>query len=173
MVSMTLSQYAIRSDGYLFGWGRNNEGQLGLNISGATASRSAPVQIGTTVFTNISEGGISGAMATGIDNKLYVWGAGTTGMTGLNNLVSVSSPIQLGTNQAYAPPNLYSVPTQIGTSSWIQVSANDDNTFVIDPNNVLYAWGYNDYQPLLPAITAMGVSAVTVSNGFNHFGSTK
>jgi alpha-tubulin suppressor-like RCC1 family protein len=112
-------------------------------------------------------------MATRNDNKLYVWGLNTSGQLGLNDRISKSSPVQLGTNQAYTPPNMYSVPTQIGTSSWTQVSANFNSTFVIDPNNVLYEWGFNDNRPLIPAITSVGYSAVTVSNGFNHFGFTK
>ena len=166
------SQFAIRSDGYLFTWGNNANGQLGLLD---ILSRSAPVQLGTSIYTNLNKGGsnINSSMATRNDNKLYVWGLNTSGQLGLNDRISKSSPVQLGTNQAYTPPNMYSVPTQIGTSSWTQVSANFNSTFVIDPNNVLYEWGFNDNRPLIPAITSVGYSAVTVSNGFNHFGFTK
>ena len=162
--------YGIRSDGYLFAWGANGSGQLGLNDA---LPRSAPVQIGSITVPNVFSGPQADRAFTNFNNKLFVWGNNASGQLGLNDRINRSSPVQLGTNQSYTPPNLYSVPTQIGTSSWTQVSANYNSTLLIDPNNVLYEWGFNDNRPLKPAITAVGVSALTVTNGYNHFGSTK
>ena len=163
---------AIRSDGYLFVWGHNAFGQLGLND---ILPRSSPVQVGTATYTNIGKNGSTTGYTTMAitSNILFTWGNNASGQMGNNTVVLRSSPVQLGLNQAYAPPNLYSVPTQIGTSSWTQVAANYNNTFVTDSNNVLYEWGFNDNRPLLPAITSIGISARVVTNGYNHFGAIK
>jgi len=163
-------QLGIRSDGYLFGWGINASGQLGL---GDQVPRSAPVQIGTYVspILYVSNNASQGLII--VDGKMATWGLNNSGQLGVNDRISRSSPVQIGNNQSLVPPNMYSIPTQIGSSSWTQVSANFNNTLLVDPNNVLYEWGFNDNRPIRPIITAVGISAGTVSNGYNHFGITK
>jgi len=90
---------AIKTDGTLWMWGRNNSGQLGLND---TTNRSSPVQVGT--LTNWSKVTVSASNTVAIktDGTLWVWGNGTTaGMNGLNDFVNRSSPVQLGTSDKW------------------------------------------------------------------------
>ena len=54
---------AIRSDGYLFTWGRNNYGQLG---DGTSVNKSSPVQIGSSSWTAVSAGLLHSAAITRI-----------------------------------------------------------------------------------------------------------
>jgi alpha-tubulin suppressor-like RCC1 family protein len=90
---------AIKKDGTLWTWGRNNNGQLGDNT---TTNRSSPVQTITFAsnWKQVSCGyGYMGAIKN--DGTLWSWGLGTSGQLGNNAATSRSSPIQTsasGTN---------------------------------------------------------------------------
>lgn len=75
---------ALKTDGTLWAWGQNTYGQLG---DGTTATRSTPVQIGNTRFSNISAGGLH-SMATTADGTLYAWGNNTMAQTGLGTVTA-------------------------------------------------------------------------------------
>ena len=84
---------AIKTDGTLWSWGNNAQGQLGQNN---TIKYSSPVQVGSgtdwsDVWTNISN---TGAIKT--DGTLWVWGWDGDGKLGNNTKdVNQSSPIQI------------------------------------------------------------------------------
>ena len=81
---------AIKTDGTLWMWGINAEGNLGQN---SRTYRSSPIQIpGTTWKQGCGNG--SGIAAVKTDGTLWKWGRGTDG-TGLNNTVNYSSPAQI------------------------------------------------------------------------------
>jgi alpha-tubulin suppressor-like RCC1 family protein len=107
---------AIRSDGGLFTWGLNAQGQLGGAGGGATTAstvnRSSPSQIGTSSWTNISA---SNSFMMGIDytNRLFTWGNNNLGQLGVGDTIQRSSPVQVGTNYQ----TLFSNPTQISSAS--------------------------------------------------------
>jgi alpha-tubulin suppressor-like RCC1 family protein len=97
-VNMTMnsfSSFAIKTDGTLWSWGRNDSGQLGLND---TSYRSSPVQIGAlTNWLQISgtyNGDVTTALKT--DGTLWSWGYNGQGQLGLGNTTSYSSPKQIG-----------------------------------------------------------------------------
>ena len=90
---------AVKTDGTLWMWGWNSNGQLG---DGTVINRSSPVQVGT--LTNWLKFTVSASNTVAIktDGTLWVWGSGTSiGMTGLNDLVNRSSPVQLGTDNKW------------------------------------------------------------------------
>ena len=113
---------AIRTDGALFTWGYNAQGQLGL---GDATNRSSPVQVGTSSWTSISANG-SGVAAIRSDGGLFIWGNNTEGQLGQNNVVARSSPVQVSAG-----------------TSWTQVSAATGFTMAIRNDGALFAWGYN------------------------------
>lgn len=85
---------AVKTDGTLWMWGQNSQGQLGLNLS-VICSRSSPVQVGAlTNWSCVSVGGSVAAIKT--DRTLWNWGHNNIGQLGNNTLVSRSSPVQLG-----------------------------------------------------------------------------
>lgn len=94
-VSMGRANYstAIKTDGTLWTWGKNNFGQLGL---GNTTNRSSPVQVGA--LATWAKVGASNAvtLATTTDGKLYAWGDGGDGSLGQGNTLDYSSPVQVG-----------------------------------------------------------------------------
>ena len=83
---------AVKNDGTLWGWGRNEYGELGQN---SRTDYSSPVQVGTdTTWSSVSSGAYSaGAIKT--DGTLWNWGTGSNGQLGVNSTVSYSSPIQV------------------------------------------------------------------------------
>ena len=91
--------YAVKTDGTLWTWGYNEDGQLGLNN---TAQYSSPTQVGTqTTWSKVAANkGSTWALKT--DGTLWSWGKNTYGMLGHNNAHPagvVSSPTQIpGTN---------------------------------------------------------------------------
>ena len=69
------SSYAVNNDGYIYSWGDNTSGQLGLNTT--TAFYTVPTKI--TTLTNMSAGSISvgksHVLAVTPNNYLYTWGS--------------------------------------------------------------------------------------------------
>ena len=115
LVSTSLySIIATKTDGTLWAWGRNDNGQLGIND---TAYRSSPVQVGsgtTWSLINTSFMTNSGTIATKTDGSLWSWGFNTYGNLGLNDIVSRSSPVQVG-----------------AATTWSQISMGQSTGFAI------------------------------------------
>ena len=145
--------FAIRTTtNLLFAWGLNTGGILGLND---TANRSSPVQVfaGTTVTPQIPiklstvsgssftivQAGTNSVDAISSSGLLYTWGDNSNGLLALNAATTAtrSSPVQVGGLQF----TYINSPTQVGSSSYSQVSAGYSHTLAIDTNSLLYAWG--------------------------------
>jgi alpha-tubulin suppressor-like RCC1 family protein len=108
---------------YLWSWGRNHQGQLGL---GDTTNRSSPVQIGAlTTWLDISEGQ-EHSMAIKTDGTIWAWGYGYYGALGLGNTTARSSPVQIG-----------------ALTSWSKVSAGSNHNMAVKTDGTLWTWGYN------------------------------
>jgi alpha-tubulin suppressor-like RCC1 family protein len=118
---------AIKTDGTLWVWGGNSNGQLGEN-SAVTLLRSSPVQTisGGTNWKQ-AEGGafFSGAIKT--DGSLWMWGSGGNGQLGDNTSIAKSSPVQ----------------TISGGTNWKQVSCGYYFTAAIKTDGTLWTWGNN------------------------------
>jgi alpha-tubulin suppressor-like RCC1 family protein len=83
---------AIRSNGTLWAWGRNDLGQLGQNNLIAYFS---PVQIGNSSWTSVyASSDVS--FAVKYDGTLWAWGTNYRGQLGQGDLNHRSSPVQIG-----------------------------------------------------------------------------
>jgi alpha-tubulin suppressor-like RCC1 family protein len=123
---------AIASDGTLWGWGAPIAGTL---LSFSNATRSSPTQIDSGSWSQVSTG-INQVSAIQ-QNKIFTWGASSSGQGGTGFTFNRSSTTQLGGN-----PDINTLsPVQISTSSWSQVNAGNQFTLARDTNNILYAWG--------------------------------
>ena len=90
---------AIKTDGTLWLWGHNGDGQLGDN---STTPKSSPVQTvaGGTNWKQVACKG-SNTAAIKTDGTLWTWGRNTNGQLGINDITHRSSPVQTvsgGTN---------------------------------------------------------------------------
>jgi alpha-tubulin suppressor-like RCC1 family protein len=142
---------AIKTDGTLWMWGRNDTGgQLGTND---TTSRSSPVQTvsGGNNWKQVS-GGLYHTAAIKTDGTLWIWGNNGLGELGDNSRVSKSSPIQ----------------TVTGGNNWKQVWAGNGNTAAIKTDGTLWLWGGNGWGQLGTNDTNSRSSPIqTVAGGNN------
>jgi hypothetical protein len=125
---LSSSTLAIKTDGTLWSWGYNAQGQLGL---GNTISYSSPKQVGA--LTNwLTVAAAYHTLAIKTDGTLWAWGNNNQGQLGLGNTVNYSSPVQVGllTNWLKVAA-AYAYPSQSGFSVAIQ------------KNGTLWAWGQN------------------------------
>jgi len=116
---------AIKTDGTLWSWGRNQYGQLGL---GDVVARSSPVQVGTlSNWAQVSQGqGTTVARKT--DGTLWTWGNNGNAQLGNDTAVTINK----------------SSPTQVGVlTTWAYVSMGDLSGFAITNSGTLWGWGYN------------------------------
>ena len=94
---------ALNSSNELWVCGRNDDGQLGLNISTST-NKSVLTQI-PGVWTNFSCGqsAIHGIKDGG---TLWAWGNNSYGQLGTGNTTKYSSPVQIGTSTGWDLPGV-------------------------------------------------------------------
>ena len=165
--------YAIKTNGTLWSWGKNDYGQLGL---GNTTNYSSPKQIGAlTSWLKISGGSYGSVSAIKTDGTLWSWGYNGNGQLGLGNTTNYSSPKQVGALTSWSivsssygtlaiktngtlwswgrnsqgqlglgNTTYYSSPKQVGSlTSWASVSANHYGSFAIKTDGTLWSWGEN------------------------------
>jgi alpha-tubulin suppressor-like RCC1 family protein len=143
---------AIKTDGTLWLWGRNTQGQLGTND---LTHRSSPVQTvsGGTNWKQVSAGGYGGyTAAIKTDGTLWLWGSSSDGKLGTNDITLRSSPVQ----------------TVSGGTNWKQVSAGYEHTAAIKTDGTLWLWGRNTNGQLGDnSITHRSSPVQTISGGTN------
>jgi alpha-tubulin suppressor-like RCC1 family protein len=131
-ISAGFSGYAvaIKTDGTIWSWGQNGNGQLGLNNS---TKYSSPKQIGSlTNWSKVACGQIH-TVAVKTDGTIWSWGS---------NLSSYGAPYggQLGLGNFTA----YSSPKQIGAlTAWLNVSCAGYVTLAVKTDGTLWSWGLN------------------------------
>ena len=124
-----VNMYIVKTNGTLWVTGYGGP-PLGL-IS--TVSRSSPTQIGTdTNWDYVSTGGddvaSSSVFAKKIDGTLWAWGSNSYGQLGLNDVVTRSSPVQIGSE-----------------TTWVKISRGRYNAAAIKNNGSLWTWGENAF----------------------------
>ncbi|GAA4389062.1 hypothetical protein GCM10023186_36080 [Hymenobacter koreensis] len=120
----------IRSDGTLWGWGDNDDGQLG----DSTLNRQVlPVRIGRDTNWQTVVAGQGHTLALKTDGTLWAWGRNDQGQLGLGT-----------TGPVAAEP---SVPRQVGTATtWRSVAVAGSYTLALRQDGTLWAWGSNQGQ---------------------------
>lgn len=94
---------AIKTDGTLWTWGRNNDGQLGDNTTGHKSSPVQTIALGTNwkYVGDASGQNFNAIAAVKTDGTLWCWGSNVYGQLGDNTTTNRSSPVQtvtFGTN---------------------------------------------------------------------------
>ena len=124
----TAHTLAIKTDGTLWGWGHNGEGQLGYTNFGGPFNRTSPVQIGTLDSWKNASAGPRYSLGVRTDGTMWGWGFNGYGQLGLNDTVIRSSPVQIGTDK-----------------TWRVTAAGHKNSAAIKTNGTLWVWGDNTY----------------------------
>ena len=117
---------AIKTDGSLWAWGNNGQGNLG---QGNTTARSSPVQVGalmtwSSVSASIGPSGYSHTLAVNTDGELWAWGDNGFGQLGLGDTTFRSSPVQVGF-----------------TADWAEIAACHVFSLGIKTDGTLWGWG--------------------------------
>lgn len=163
--------FAIKRNGTLWAWGRNDLGQLGTNDQ---IHRSSPIQIAANTNWKYISCGLYHTLAIKTDGTLWSWGDNLSGQIGDNSILRRSSPVQIGANTSWysvAAGKNYSValkadgtawgwgtgsgsgigisggvssPVQIGTEkTWRKIFAGDISSAAIKTDGTLWTWGDN------------------------------
>ena len=121
------SSFAIKEDGSLWAWGRNDLLQLGDDL--LPSSTSVPSRIGTAADWRYIAGGERHTLGIKDDGSLWAWGYNYNDILGI------------GTGH----PSQVSPPVQIGSDyDWAYADAGENFSIGIKTDGTLYGWGLND-----------------------------
>ncbi|MCL9809912.1 T9SS type A sorting domain-containing protein [Flavobacterium luminosum] len=115
---------AIKTDGTLWAWGRNLDGQVGVGTS--TSYFNFPQQIGSDTDWEFISAGDEFSLAIKKNGTLWAWGDNAFGQLGDNSTSDKNTPIQIGI-----------------ATDWSFVSAGTEHSLGINKNGELWAWGKN------------------------------
>ncbi|MFH1230569.1 MAG: hypothetical protein V1709_03640 [Planctomycetota bacterium] len=118
--------FAIKADGTLRAWGRNDFGQLG---DGTIVNKNVPTRITGANWSAIASAQIY-TIALKSDGTLWAWGANRYGQLGDGTIVNKN------------------VPTQITGTNWSAIATGNCHTVALKNDGTLWAWGTNQYGQL-------------------------
>lgn len=120
---------AVQTDGTLWAWGYNINGQLGL---GDSTNRNVPVQVGTLTTWKYVKGGALHTVALKTDGTLWSWGSNVYGQLGSGQVSGGNS----STDTA--------IPVQVGTlTTWASIASGQNHVIATQTNGTLWSWGLN------------------------------
>ena len=134
----------IKSDGTVWAWGNNGDGQLG---DGTATNRSTPIQVNDLVDVTTIDGGASHSLALKSDGTVWAWGNNGYGQLGNGATTNKAIPVQVN--------NLGSV---------IAIAGGDYHSLALKSDGTVWAWGRNGDGQLGDGTTTNRTTPVQVSN---------
>ena len=117
------NSFAIKTDGTLWGWGENDNGQLGQNNR---TEYESPVQVPGTTWSKV-DSGRQFTLAAKTDGTLWGWGDNEYGYLGQNNVTHYSSPVQVGSS-----------------TDWSNIASGNYHSLAVKTDGTLWALGGNN-----------------------------
>ncbi|UZN03453.1 putative Ig domain-containing protein [Cellulomonas sp. S1-8] len=122
---------ALASDGTLWAWGANAQGQLGL---GTTDAQPEPRQVPLPIGVERVDAGGQFVVALDTDRRVWTWGANDAGQLGVGDRQPRTSPVPM---------------PQLGSSGPLEdITAGHRHAFALVNHNEVFAWGDNSYGQL-------------------------
>src|SRR6185295_11011464 len=119
---------AVNSDGKVFAWGRNAEGQLGI---GTTVPHSIPVEVTFPSPVTITQVAAGDCHSLALDSLggVWSWGCDTKGQLGDDlSIFGVSSPVPIQTT---------------GLDAFTQIAAGELFSLALRTDGTVFGWGAN------------------------------
>lgn len=145
--------FTVGSNGVLYGWGSNSEGQLGTGSlsgpstcsTGACSEAPVPVDLPTAALPPtqvVTDGGFT--LALGADGTLYGWGDDIFSMMGNGQNAPPASCT--GEHDWYCPtPTVIDLPSGATAQD---IALNAHAAYAVTTTGTLYSWGFGDYGEL-------------------------
>jgi len=114
---------AVKTDGTLWTWGYNAQGQLAL---GNVTYYSSPKQVGLLTTWSKSSSLTQSVIAIKTDGTMWGWGVNSSGQLGLGDTTVRSSPAQIGS-----------------LTTWSLIGAIRTSCLAIKTDGTLWSWGVN------------------------------
>jgi len=114
---------ALKSDGTVWAWGKNSDGQLG---DGTMVHRTTPVQVRSLSGITAIAAGYDHSLALKSDGTVWAWGDNSIGQLGDGSKVDRSSPIQVA-----------------ALTGIIAISGGYAHSIALKNDGTVWAWGFN------------------------------
>lgn len=119
---------AIKTNGTLWAWGNNDEGQLG---NGTMTGSNVPIQIGTDTDWEMVAAGSLHSIALKNNGTLWGWGNNTHGQIGNGTFNTINTVTQIGVD-----------------TTWDKISTYESHNLATKSDGTLWAWGRNNFYQL-------------------------
>jgi alpha-tubulin suppressor-like RCC1 family protein len=135
---------SLKSDGTVWAWGYNYDGQLG---DGSITDSSTPVQVSSLSGVIAVAGGGSHSLALKSDGTVWAWGNNGEGQLGDGTITRRTTPVQVSS-----------------LSGVIAVAGGTYHSLAVKSDGTVWAWGNNEYGQLGDRTTTNRNTPVKVSS---------